>query len=588
MFLEVCKLCLLVNLTNEGVDENGETMDDFFRLNLKNWKWHEIDCSADIPPPLQDHLGVVFGNTMIILGGDTLEDDDLERNENQYEYSFSKDKWVEAKKTINSPKLGNVTAAVASEDRRSIIVVEQTGNNINLYEYCKIYELDGLYELLAQEMLCDASFLVDGKTFKVHKCIMAQSKALIKVIEKKAWNNVLNGISAEAFENVLEYLYRRKTKISGSTIVDVLKFAEQYGISGLTDYCCQNFNEDLVLKALKFASENKLISLKSRCFKYVQQNKDIIQNSKDLKTLPQELLLELFQIVASDSLSEHEEPDTKKEDSLYSFTSILRRDESLADITLISNDNVRFKAHKAILCAHSKFFLKMLQTTFQESKLEEFIIHEASGESLKLILDYIYTSSVSLPDNIYILFDLIRTCEYLVLKHLRTMATSKLISQISPQNAFEIFQFSYNYNLEDLKSLAMDALIDMYSVQDLKRVMQDSFKQICDLKQQLRSYIESAKENNEKKDSDYYKKLLDQQHEQYKLQLKNLENKQKEQEERYNKQLALMNSQHQKQLKEFDNRIAELRELLIPLHSDIKRLSTPELKNYKHKKSKKK
>ena len=72
----------------------------------------------------------------------------------------------------------------------------------------------------------------------------------------------------------------------------------------------------------------------------------------------------------------------------------LRNDADLADVTLISEDKVRFSAHKVILSSCSNIFKLILKgNTHSNSFL---YLSGVSSVNLKLILDYIYHGEVNL------------------------------------------------------------------------------------------------------------------------------------------------------------------------------------------------
>ena len=72
----------------------------------------------------------------------------------------------------------------------------------------------------------------------------------------------------------------------------------------------------------------------------------------------------------------------------------LRNDKESADITLISDDKVKFSAHKILLTSCSKIFKFILEGNFQTNPL--LYLSGVSSVNLGFILDYIYYGEVNL------------------------------------------------------------------------------------------------------------------------------------------------------------------------------------------------
>ena len=72
----------------------------------------------------------------------------------------------------------------------------------------------------------------------------------------------------------------------------------------------------------------------------------------------------------------------------------LRNDKESADITLISDDKVKFSAHKILLTSCSKIFKFILEGTFNTNPL--LYLSGVSSVNLGFILDYIYHGEVNL------------------------------------------------------------------------------------------------------------------------------------------------------------------------------------------------
>ena len=74
---------------------------------------------------------------------------------------------------------------------------------------------------------------------------------------------------------------------------------------------------------------------------------------------------------------------------LRSFSS-LRRDTSLCDVTLVTNDHKLVRAHKTVLSTCSEFFKAVFQSSLSNSNHLLLYLSDLSSYDLDTILDYIY------------------------------------------------------------------------------------------------------------------------------------------------------------------------------------------------------
>ena len=75
----------------------------------------------------------------------------------------------------------------------------------------------------------------------------------------------------------------------------------------------------------------------------------------------------------------------------------LRNDSDSADVTLISDDKVKFSAHKILLSSCSNVFKFILKGNFHTSPL--LFLSGISSVNLEFILDYIYLGEIKVFQN---------------------------------------------------------------------------------------------------------------------------------------------------------------------------------------------
>ena len=76
---------------------------------------------------------------------------------------------------------------------------------------------------------------------------------------------------------------------------------------------------------------------------------------------------------------------------------VLRAEEDLFDVTLVSEDQVAVSAHKLILSASSSFFKSILKKNVHSHPL--IYLSEIHSSNLQRVLDYMYEGEVQLMED---------------------------------------------------------------------------------------------------------------------------------------------------------------------------------------------
>ena len=115
---------------------------------------------------------------------------------------------------------------------------------------------------------------------------------------------------------------------------------------------------------------------------------------------------------------------------------MLRRQDHLCDVTVVTKDDKEFKAHKNVLSATSPFFCKLLQSYMKESQEGIAWFEEISGAVMEDVLEFVYTGSVVVtPENPT---DLIAAANYVVIPGLETVSGRSLERQMRKSNCISI------------------------------------------------------------------------------------------------------------------------------------------------------
>ena len=127
---------------------------------------------------------------------------------------------------------------------------------------------------------------------------------------------------------------------------------------------------------------------------------------------------------------------------------MLRRQDHLCDVTLVTKDDKEFKAHRNVLSAASPFFFKLLQSDMKENREGIVRFEEISGAVMEDVLEFIYTGSVEVTqENCK---DLIAAANYLLIQSLKTVSEQFLERQMSESSCISTFYFAEMYQCDEL------------------------------------------------------------------------------------------------------------------------------------------
>ena len=127
---------------------------------------------------------------------------------------------------------------------------------------------------------------------------------------------------------------------------------------------------------------------------------------------------------------------------------IHRKQDYLCDITLVSIDNIEFKAHRNVLSAASPYFDKLLQSNMKENREGIVRFEEISGSVLKDVLEFIYSGTVDVTqENAE---KLIAAGNYLIIPGLKTASGRFLERKMSHINCISTFYLAEKYECDEL------------------------------------------------------------------------------------------------------------------------------------------
>lgn len=149
---------------------------------------------------------------------------------------------------------------------------------------------EDIQELFETKNYSDFELVVDGRTIKVHKSILAARSSVFAALLPDATSTMdINGLSYDVVEEFLRFIYTGQVKNIDSISKELLLASIKYEMSGLKTLCCKNIVSKLdVVNAadfLKFTHEEDLEDLKDVALNYFKKHIKAIMNTDGFQTL---------------------------------------------------------------------------------------------------------------------------------------------------------------------------------------------------------------------------------------------------------------------------------------------------------------
>ncbi|CAG9831494.1 unnamed protein product [Diabrotica balteata] len=134
----------------------------------------------------------------------------------------------------------------------------------------------------------------------------------------------------------------------------------------------------------------------------------------------------------------------------FDVMNVMRKQKLLCDVVLVAGD-AEIAAHKMVLAACSSYFYAMF-SSFEESRQDRIVLQEVDQQALMLLIEYIYTSEVSVTeDNVQVLLP---AANLLQLTDVRDACCDFLQAQLHPTNCLGIRAFADLHGCLELLSHA--------------------------------------------------------------------------------------------------------------------------------------
>ncbi|TRY59105.1 hypothetical protein DNTS_013233, partial [Danionella cerebrum] len=127
-----------------------------------------------------------------------------------------------------------------------------------------------------------------------------------------------------------------------------------------------------------------------------------------------------------------------------------RGDETLCDVTLVAGDsNEAFPVHRVIMASASDYFKAMFTGGMREQELKEIKLHGVSKVGLKNIIEFIYTSHLSL--SLSSLQETLEAASFLQVLPVLHFCNQLLSSEITIENCVEVERIAKDLLLDDVQ-----------------------------------------------------------------------------------------------------------------------------------------
>ena len=129
----------------------------------------------------------------------------------------------------------------------------------------------------------------------------------------------------------------------------------------------------------------------------------------------------------------------------------VRKDNRFCDVVLLAGE-VKFPAHKAVLCSAGGYFSAIFEHDLREKNAQEIELPTICPTVMDGVLDYIYTGEICLG-NLSQSQNVLIAADYLNLAKLRADIMNHMKSLLTPSNLLQTLTFAERYNFEELSDI---------------------------------------------------------------------------------------------------------------------------------------
>ncbi|CAI6349429.1 unnamed protein product [Macrosiphum euphorbiae] len=150
----------------------------------------------------------------------------------------------------------------------------------------------------------------------------------------------------------------------------------------------------------------------------------------------------------------------KRFSSSYDALNTMRRKSQFCDVTFVVGEK-KMAAHKVILASHSNYFDKMFTGNFKDTNWLELKNVEITPDSLELLLDFLYTSQLTINDsNVQ---DLLIASNFLLLNDVKKECLNYIEQTIDIENYMTIKCIADKNKIRELHELFLSYILKNYN-----------------------------------------------------------------------------------------------------------------------------
>uniref|UniRef100_A0A1I7XM13 BTB domain-containing protein n=1 Tax=Heterorhabditis bacteriophora TaxID=37862 RepID=A0A1I7XM13_HETBA len=156
----------------------------------------------------------------------------------------------------------------------------------------------------------------------------------------------------------------------------------------------------------------------------------------------------------------HHFSDPRQPSAVMAQLAVFRNESSMCDITLEANGQT-LTAHRFILASAIPYFRAMFGSDMMESKMDKIVINDISFDSLRCLVDFVYTSEITIDsDNVQ---SLLFAASILQMDSVCAACQRFLTQFLTTRNCLSIRQFAERHNCVDLLNSSDDFAVDHFT-----------------------------------------------------------------------------------------------------------------------------
>ena len=134
---------------------------------------------------------------------------------------------------------------------------------------------------------------------------------------------------------------------------------------------------------------------------------------------------------------------------LLAYANINRDQDFFNDVTIKTDNNQNISANRMVLSCYSAFFEKMFKSKLKEQYESSIVVKGVDGESLKLLINYIYTGQLLINSDNFV--SILSGADYLQLNKVKEFCFEFMENELTCDNYCFILKLADVYNNTSLK-----------------------------------------------------------------------------------------------------------------------------------------